>query len=377
MKKILTLSTLAALSAASFSAQAQFTVDGTLTAGEIGTGAGKYQLVGTYTGTTTHSTADRGLKALYVGTTATTLNIMVVASPEGGPNTYRALALYLDVPNKTGIAASTRLPGGDDTSSQLKGRPTLDMPVDYAFRVTTSPLNNAPSDENSYYSKIDYTATANTAGTYQDKYLGPTNKTGTPLVISDATTNLVAARFAFQSTATASVAANNSTGWELEIPLASVGGAATASTLNMMVAFLNDGGDFNSDVLPQITDRTTALGTDPNFTTIPGKQFFTYQVGTGVLASRAASSSLAASAYPNPLAATSRLAYTVADQAQPVTVTAYNSLGQAALTLLDGATQPAGQHTLALAPLQQLAAGVYLLQVRAGAQLTSQRVVVQ
>jgi len=377
MKKMFTLSTLAALTAAAFSAQAQFTVDGTLNSAEVGTGTGKYQLVGTYTGTTTHNQADRGLKTLYVGTTATTLNIMVVASPEGGASTYRALALYLDMPNKTGIAAGTRLPGGDDTSSQLKGHPTLDMPVDYAFRVTTSPLNNAPNDVNSYYSKIDYTATANAAGTYPDKYLGPTNKTGTPLVISDATTNIVNARFAFQTSATGSVATNTSTGWELEIPLASLGGAASASNIGMMVAFLNDDASFNADVLPQIAGQTAALGTDPNFTTIPGNQFYTYQVGTGVLASRTASLSLPTSAYPNPVAATSRLAYTVADAGQPVTITAFNSLGQTALTLLDGASQPVGEHSLALAPLQRLAAGVYLLQVRTGNQLSTQRVVVQ
>ena len=377
MKKLFTLSALAALSAASLSAQAQFSVDGTLSSAEVGTGTGKYQLVGTYTGTTTHSIDDRGLKALYVGTTATTLNIMVVASPEGGASTYRALALYLDMPNKTGIAAGTRLPGGDDNSSQLKGRPTLDMSVDYAFRVTTSPLNNAPNDVNSYYSKLDYTATPNTAGTYNDKYLGPTNKTGTPLVISDATTNLVAARFAFQTSASGSVAANTSTGWELEIPLASLGGAATGTNIRMLAAFLNDDASFNSDVLPQIAGQTTALGADPNFTTIPGNQYYTYQVGTGVLASRTASASLPTSAYPNPLAASSRLAYTVADAGQPVTITAFNSLGQTALTLLDGASQPAGAHTLALAPLQRLAAGVYLLQVRTGNQLSTQRVVVQ
>ncbi len=94
MKKFATLSALTALALASFGAQAQFTVDGTLSPAEMGTGTGKYQLVGTYTGT--HSIADRGLKALYVGTTATTLNIMVVASPE--IDGYNSLLFYLDAP---------------------------------------------------------------------------------------------------------------------------------------------------------------------------------------------------------------------------------------------------------------------------------------
>ena len=82
MKKRFTLSALAALALGSFGAQAQFTVNGTLSPAEIGTGPGKYQLVGNYTGA--HNQPDRGLKALYVGTTATTLNIMVVASAETG-----------------------------------------------------------------------------------------------------------------------------------------------------------------------------------------------------------------------------------------------------------------------------------------------------
>ncbi len=376
MKRIFTLSTLVALTAASLSARAQFTVDGTLSTAEVGTGTGKYQLVGTYTGT--HSIADRGLKALYMGTTATTLNVFVVASPEIANPGYNALGIYLDMPNATGAAAGTRLAGGTDATSQLYSRPTLDMPVDYAFRVTLSPLNNGTGDGNSYYSILDYTAAASTstdpavAGRYPDTYLGPTNKNGSPL----GSNGLPNSQFSFQTTPTGSVAANTASGWEFAVPLSALKGAVAGNNINVMVAYLNNDGTFTSDILPQITSQTAGLGADPNFTTIAGKQYYTYQVGTGVLASRTAGSTLAASAYPNPVAAESRLAYTVADAAQPVTVTAYNSLGQPALTLLDGATQPAGDHLLALAPLQRLAAGVYLLQVRAGNQLSTQRVVV-
>lgn len=371
MKRKFTLPTLAALLTAALSAQAQFTVDGTLSSAEMGTGTGKYQLVGTYTNT--HSVADRGLKALYMGTTATTLNVMVVASPEaasGGP--YTALVLYLDAPNKTGIAANTRLPGSNNTSSQLKHHPTLDMPADYGFRITVSPFldgNNAM-----YLSRVDYTVAATSAGTYAEVGMGTTRKDGT--VTSDATDPWLATT-AFKTTTTGSVAANTANGWEFQIPLASIGGAATGTIFNVMAAYVSDSGDFYSDVLPQIAGQTTALGTDPNFANIAGRQSYAYQVGTGVLATRQAGASLAASAYPNPVAADSRLSYTVADAAAPVTVTAYNSLGQRTLTLLDGAAQPAGEHTLALAPLQNLAAGVYLLQVQAGSQLSTQRVVVR
>ena len=365
MKRIFTLSTLAALAAASLSAQAQITVDGTLSPAEVGTGTGTYQLVGTYTGA--HSVADRGLKALYMGTTATNLNVMVVCSPEQ-MGSYPHVLLYLGVPNKPGIAAGTALPGVSG-NTPLTQKPTLDLPTtSYVFRVTTDPFENQPGAM--YLSRADYTV-----ATPVEVNMGSAKKDGTVTSDSNDPAN---AQSAYKSSATGSVAANTTTGWEFSIPLASLGGAAAGSNFNVMVGYVRDSDKgFYSDVMPQVAGQTTDLGLNPNFVTIPGKQYYTYQVGTGVLAARAASSTLQAAAYPNPVAADSRLAYTVADAAQPVTVTAYNSLGQTALTLLDGATQPAGDHQLALAPLQRLAAGVYLLQVRAGNQLSTQRVVVQ
>ncbi|MCB2409761.1 T9SS type A sorting domain-containing protein [Hymenobacter lucidus] len=369
MKKLFTLSALAALTAASLPAQAQFSVDGTLSTAEIGTGTGKYQLLGTYTNA--HSAADRGLKSIYMGTTATTLNIMVVASPE--KTDYNALLLYLDAPNKTGIAANTRLPGGSDNSSQFRSQPTLDMPVDYGFRLTTSPL--AGNDANAYHSKIDYTATPNAAGKYPDIYLGSTNKTGTAFTVTDAASGIVGAKVSFKTSATGSVAANASTGWEIEYPLAVLGGASANDIFRVMVAYVGDNAEFYSDVLPQIAGQSAALGADPNFSTIAGNQSYAYQVGLGVLASRQATAELQAAAYPNPLAATSRLAYTVPGTAS-VVVEVYNSLGQKALTLLNE-QQATGAHTLALAPLGKLTAGTYLVTLRVGTQLSTHRVVVE
>lgn len=369
MKKTSTLAAAAALALGTLSAQAQFTVDGQVTAAEMGTGAGKYQLAGSYTGQ--HSVADRGLKALYVGTTATTLNVTMVASPE--KTDYNALVLYLDMPNKTGIAAGTRLPGGDDGSSQLRHRPTLDMQADYGFRITVSPLSNTGTF-NVYLSKLDYTATPNAAGKFPDKYLGPTDKTGAPLNVTDPQSGIVGAKFAFRTTA--SVAANTSTGWELELPLAALGGAASGEQMRMMAAYVGDNGDFYSDVLPQVAGQTTDLGTDPNFTLIPANQYLGYQVGLGPLARRTAADALSLDAYPNPVTEASQLRYTVAGGAQPVSVEVYNSLCQQVLSLLQADQQP-GQHVASLAALRQLAAGNYLVKLRVGTQLTSRRVVVQ
>jgi hypothetical protein len=203
MKKLFTLSALATLGLGSLSAQAQFTVNGVLASTEVGTGPGKYQLLGSYAGT--HSVSDRGLKAIYMGTTATTLNIMVVGSPE--QTAYSALVLYLDAPNRTGIAAGTRLPGSSNTSSQLRHRPTLDMPVDYGFRITVSPLNDA--NNAMYLSRVSYTTPGTT---YPEVGMGSGPKNG--VAVTDAT-DPAAARTAFSTTA--SVAANSTTGWEFEI----------------------------------------------------------------------------------------------------------------------------------------------------------------
>jgi hypothetical protein len=371
MKNLLTLSAIAAMSAASLGAQAQFTVDGMLSANEVGTGAGKYQLLGTYTGT--HSVADRGLKSIYVGNTATTLNIMVVASPERGSGSYNALLLYLDAPNATGVAAGTRLAGGDDNSSQFRHRPTLDMPVDYGFRLTASPL--AGSDANVYHSKIDYTAAPNAAGKYKDTYLGPSGKTGVGFTVTDATSNVVGAKVSYKTTTSGSVASNTDSGWEIEYPLSVLGGAAAGDVFHLMAAYVADNGDFYSDVLPQITGQTTDLGTDPNFTTFAGNQYLTYTLAQG-LSTRTASPALQASAYPNPVSAASRLSYLVPSGTQPVAVDVYNTMGQKALTLLN-TTQSAGAQALSLQPLQQLAAGTYLVTLRVGQELSTHRVVVE
>lgn len=363
MKKHSTLLVFAALAFRALSAQAQFTVDGTLGTAEVGTGTGKYQLLGSYSGT--HSVNDRGLKAIYLGTTATTLNVMVVATPE--QTAYSALVLYLDAPNRTGIAAGTRLPGSSNTTSQLRHRPTLDMQADFGFRITVSPLNN--SNNAMYLSRVNYT----TAGpTFPEVGMGTGPKNGA--AVTDAADPAMA-RTAFATSS--SVAANNATGWEFEIPLSALGGAATGDLFRVMAAYVADNGDFYSDVLPQVAGQTTDLGTDPNFTLIPRSQFFTYQVGTGLLATRSeVANALGATAYPNPLTSASQLSYTVSGSAQPVSVDVYTTLGQRVLTLLS-AEQKAGTYQTALAPLKALAAGHYLVKLQVGSQLTSRHVVVE
>ncbi|MDO7845500.1 T9SS type A sorting domain-containing protein [Hymenobacter sp. M29] len=370
MKNLFTLSAITALALSSLGAQAQFTVDGTLSAGEVGTGTGKYQLLGTYTNA--HSATDRGLKSIYMGTTSTTLNIMVVASPE--KSDYNAMLMYLDMPNKTGAPANVALPAGSDNSSQFRSTPTLDMQADFGFRLTASPLGG--NDLNAYHSKIDYTLPRNGAGQAPDVYLGSTDKQGNAFTVTDPASGIVGAKVSFKTSPTGSVASNTTTGWEIEYPLSVLGGAVNTNLIRVMVAYVGDNADFSSDVLPQIAGQVNALGANPNFANIAGNQFYTYQVGTGVLASRNAAAELQTSAYPNPVAADSRLAYTVPAGAQPVTVEVYNSLGQKALSLLN-TTQATGKHELPLTALRQLAAGPYVVMLRVGSQQSSHRVVVE
>ena len=302
--------------------------------------------------------------------------MLVVASPEQPNGIYTAMVFYLDAPNKTnGIPAGTRLPGVSVQSgpnySPLRHHPTMDFQVDYGFRITTSPFND--NNNAIYLSRVDYTSPPASFG-YDEIGEGSNPKNGT---LTFDTNDLGNVRTAYRTTGTGSVAANTTTGWEFSVPLSTIGGAASGSLLRFMAAYINDDSSFYSDVLPQVAGQTAALGFDPNFMTIPGSQFYTYQVGQGVLATKAAGSTLAASAYPNPVTTDSRLTYTVAGAAAPVTVTAYNAMGQRALTLLDHTTQAAGEHSLALTPLQDLAAGVYLVHVQTGTQLSTQRVVVR
>lgn len=359
MKKILTLATLGLLSLAASPAFAQITVDGKLDAAEVGTGDGKYQLVGEYTGT--HSSADKGLKALYVGSSATKLYIMTVASPE--TTGYDALVLYLNVPDKAGVAAGTKLIGGAAGDSPLKHKPTFDVEVDYGIRATTAPL----ADNNVYYSYVDYT-NGNTAAV-PDTYQGNSNKAGVAATaLATAPAPLAGARFAFMSAPLLSTNLTNM-GMELELDMAALGLNA-GEQVDMVVAYTNGDGEFTTDILPQVAGQTTAIGADPDFTAITGKQSFAYVIGAGPLSSRSAlAKALEFGVYPNPGRQT-KVSYVVAGQ-KDVALEVYNLMGQRVRTLVAG--KQTGAQTIALSELK---AGTYLVKLRVGDQMTSQKVVV-
>ena len=150
------------------------------------------------------------------------------------------------------------------------------MPVGFAFRCTTSPFQN--TNNAIYLSRVNYTA-----ATYDEVGMGAGKKDSS---LTMDTNDPALTKTAYQTSAMASVATNTTTGWEFEIPLSALGGAAVGSYFKMMVAYIDDFKSFNADVLPTIVGQTAALGIDPNFTTIAGNQYYTYRVGTGVLCSR-------------------------------------------------------------------------------------------
>ena len=370
MKPFITLFAVGILTAASLTANAQFTVDGKASAAEIGTGVGKYQLAASYSSTGTHLDADRGLKALYVGYTATTLNIMLVGSAESASG-YRALVLYINTPGRPGSPASVQLMGGSDGQSPLKHKPTLDMITDYGFRVSVGPTTATANDV--YFGRVSYvTGTPVTSG--NDTFIGAGTKSG-GVATAPTTLDLAGSKFAYANTATLTANTTNS-GFEIEIPLAVLSSPTTpvtvGSDVDLFAAYTDGDGVFFSDVLPEIPGRTTTLGTNPNFTTIPGNQFITYIIGAGVLANRTAqAAAFDFQVYPNPAQASATIAYTVPAGPQAVALSVYNSLGQRVRTLSGG--RQTGRQQLALG---RLPAGAYLVKLQIGDQLTSRKVVV-
>ena len=349
----------------------QFTLDGQATAAEIGSGPGRYQLAATYTGN--HLDADRGLKALYVGSTATTLNLLLAGSAESAAGSYRALVLYLNTPGRPGAPAGTPLLGGNNPPSPLKHKPTLDMQADYGFRVSVGPATATAADV--YFSRVSY-VTGNAVAPGNDTYLGAGTKGG-GLVTAPATLDLGGSKFAYANTPTL-LANTTNAGLEIEIPLAALSTAAASvgagSRIELFAAYTDAEGGFFTDVIPTIPGRVAALGTDPNFAVIPGNQFTSFVLGAGELATRSAgTAAFDLQVYPNPTSAAATVAYTAPTSPQPAELSVYNALGQRVRTVV-----PAVQAgTTVRVALSGLAAGVYLVKLTIGNQLSSRQLLVQ
>ena len=362
MQKLVTLLAAGAMSVAALSAQAQITLDGKVTAAEIAATntVGKYQLVSTYTGV--HSVTDRGLKTLYIGTSATKLYVAVVgAFLQDG--TFPAVLLYLNVPGKTGVPAGTKLAGGAAGDSPLKIKPTMDFEVDYGVRVN---FDKTPAS-GGYFSFADY-SNGNVTGGVPDAYQGNV-KEGVSLTASATAGPLLGARVAYTN-ATGVIANTDNSGLEFEFDLAALGLTST-SKIDMFVAYTNDGGVFTTDTFPPILGQTTALAPDQDFTKIAGNQFLTYQLGSGLLATRSeVASALRFGVYPNPGSAVA-VSYTVPQGKQAVALSVYDATGKQVRTLNE--TQTGAQAY----KLSGLSAGIYVVKLNIGGEQTSSKVVIE
>ena len=368
MKKIFTLAAASALAAASLGAQAQITLDGKVDPTEIATTptTGKYQLVSTYSGT--HSEAGLGLQTLYVGASATKLYMAVVGAFEQTNGSYPAVLTYLNLPNKKGVAAGTKLAGGNAPDSPLQQKPTMDFEVDYGLRINFAPVGNA----NTYISYVDYTG-GNPTGGAPDTYQGNPNKSGAPATASATTGPFTGWRVAYLTAASVTANAVNA-GVEYEFDLASLGLTA-GNAINMFVAYTNDKGIFTSDTFPPIAGQMAALAPDQDFTAIPGNQFLTYQLGTGVLATKAAAPVAGLSVYPNPVADASTVTYQVSDRATNVHIVLTDLLGRTVRTVENG-LKPVGLQTTRV-DASTLAAGTYLLRVQVGDNVSTSKLAVR
>ena len=362
MKKIFTLAAASVLSAATLGAQAQITLDGKVDAAEIATTvtSGKYQLVSTYSGT--HSVADKGLKALYVATSPTKLYIALVGSYEQSTS-YPAVIGYLNLPGKTGVPAGTRLIGGAASDSPLKIRPTMDFEVDYGIRLTF----DQSITSSAYFSYADY-SNGNTVAV-PDAYQGGATKTGTPLTASATAGPLLGARVAYLASTSLAANATNSA-VEFEFDLAALG-LTSASQLDMFFAYTYDGGVFTTDTFPPIAGQTAALGPDQDFTLIAGKQYLTYKIGSGLLATRnEVANALRFHVYPNP-GSTSAVEYTVPQGKQAVALSVFDATGKQVRSL---AENQAGSQSYKISGLQ---AGIYVVKLNVGGAQTSSKVVIE
>ena len=363
MKKIFTLAAATTLAAASFGAQAQITLDGKVEAAEVSTAfaVNKYQRVSVFTGT--HSVADKGLKELYVGNSATKLNIAVVGS-FGQAESFPGVILYLNVPGKTGVPAGTQLAGGAAGDSPLKQKPTMDFEVDYGVRIN---FDRTPAN-GGYFSFADY-SNGNVAGGVPDSYQGNA-RDGMILTASATTGPLKDAKIAYTAAATLTATTNQAI--EFEFDMAALGLTAV-SRVDMFVAYVNDGGIFTTDIFPPVAGRTTAFSPDQNFTAIAGNQFLSYNLTTGILATRGAvAKALKFGVYPNPgNSADAKVYYTVPQGKQDVSLSVFDAMGRKVRSF--GGAQ-AGEQSYAL---RSLRAGIYVVKLSVGGQETSGKMVIE
>ncbi len=397
MSKTSTLVLAAALAAATLSAQAQITLDGTITAAEIGTAAGKYQSLGAFT--TAHNPTsgptgfgNAGLLRMYGANSAAKLYIGIAGTIEASGNNFQ---LYMDLPNKTGVPVGTGLPTiagsstvfgsfvATDGSTHVIGGTKLDLEADVAIATT---------GQGNVQAAIYQSATSAVA-----KSLGSGILTdGTPNTVSNATGDYALfanTRVAYKQSATG-LSGNpgnlngggaGSYALEYEFDRTALGLPSGASIVKVFAAYVSGDAYWSSDIIPETAGGTQGtvttgglnnIGFSPDFTNatlFPGTQ--AASVSVVVLSTRQADEAVVAmSVFPNPSEGISTVSYQVADAAQAVSVRITDLLGRTVRTVLDARQNP-GFHDLAVAT-SDLSLGTYLVKVQVGDKIATRRLAV-
>ncbi len=385
MNKIATLALAAALAATTLSAHAQITLDGVITAAEIGTGGNKYQSLGAFS--TPHvSTAgfgNAGLLRMYGANTNSKLYIALAGFIDPNPNPaglYNNFQLYLDLPNKSGVPIGTPLPSIAGTATVFGtfgtnsiGGTKLEMEGDVAIATTGKGDVQA----------VVYKSATNAVAASLD---GGVNllTDGTPKTLVGTTGDyaLLANTRASYKASTGDITTNpggasgeaGSTGLEYEFDRAALGLPSGASIVKVMAAYVSGDAYWSSDVIPEIPGNgNNNLGFSPDFTALTGTQ--AASINVVVLSSRQADdAAVAMSVFPNPSEGSSTISYQVKDAAQSVLVRVTDLLGRSVRTLLD-AKQSSGLHDLNVAT-GDLSRGTYLVQVQVGDKVATRRLAV-
>lgn len=382
MKKSITLLAAGVLAVASFSAQAQVTVDGVLNTAELTTG--NYVLVGKFT--QTRGFGDAGLLSLYAASTSSKVYLFLGGTVEANGNSFQ---IYMKTPASAGVPRGTALPGTGTSGTSFDGMTAkMDMAVNaaIALRYTTGyVVEGATYTSATAGSAAVLTSTANPGdGTTVSTLAANTAQpafAGARVAYKMATGGKLSANPGLTSSTTdPNYGAAGTYGLEIELDRTAAG-LTGASALTLFALQNNNSGSYlSSDFIPQSSTATGNLtnASSVDFGTIAGTQAATLSLaatGGATLGSRSAdAATVALSVYPNPVADNARIAYTVTEQASAVNIVLTDLLGRT-VSVLENGSKPVGNQSAALSKAA-LPAGTYLVRVQVGEKVSTSKVVV-
>lgn len=391
MKKGYTLAAASLLAAGALNAQAQITPNGTIATTEIGTGNGKYQLLGRFT--TPHISAggfgNWGLLSMYAangGASNGKFYIALAGTLEKSSNSFE---VFIDRPGIAGVPVGTVLPSPNATTifDGVAGT-KLELAADMALGIKGDAGGQIPT-------AVFYTS-ATAAASSEFTPVLPLTGTAVTLAASQATgayAGLLNARMAYKDTPSGSLVADfptagsgpgnpgntsanpgsgGSFGWEIELDRNNLGIGAGGGQIFLMGAYVSASGYFSSDIIPEVTGNgNTNLGNTPDFTTQPGLQSAAFTVTLSTRQEDEAA--VAMSVFPNPSLSQAVVTYRVLDHPAAVTLTLTDLMGRTVKSF-DNGVQAAGIQRFELNN-SDVASGTYLVKVQVGDKVSTRKVV--